>query len=99
MKKLALLLLAAVLSDWKLVWRTTLPSSVELYNLAQDPSEKSNLAAQHPDKVATLQKRANELAAQAAKPMLLELGFKQLMHQFHLPPAFPGEELEFSQER
>jgi arylsulfatase A-like enzyme len=85
--------------DWKLVWRALLPSSLELYNIPQDPSEKNNLAAQYPDKVAALQRRVNELAAQAAKPLLLELGFKELMHQFHLPPAFPGEELEFSQER
>lgn len=84
--------------DWKLVWRTTLPASVELYNIAQDPSEKENLVAQNPDKVSALQKRANELAAQAAKPMLLELGFKEVMHLFHLPPAFPGEDFEFNQE-
>lgn len=84
--------------DWKLVWRTILPSSVELYNIANDPSEKENLAAKYPDKVALLQKRANELASQATKPLLLELGFKELMHQYHLPPAFPGEELDFDQE-
>lgn len=85
--------------DWKLVWRTTLPQSVELFNVAQDPFEKNNLAGQYPDKVAALQKRANALSAQAAKPMLLELGFQSLMHQFHLPPAFPGEELEFNREK
>ena len=85
--------------DWKLVWRTVLPRSVELYNIANDPSEKENLAAQHPEKVAALQQRVDELAAQAAKPLLLELGFKELMHQYHLPPAFPGEELEFDQEQ
>jgi len=85
--------------DWKLVWRTILPSSVELYNIANDSSEKENLAAQYPDKVVALQKRANELASQAAKPLLLELGFKGLMYQYHLPPAFPGEELEFDQEQ
>ncbi len=85
--------------DWKLVWRTVLPSSVELFNIPNDPAEKENLAAQHPEKVAALQQRVNELAAQAAKPLLLELGFKGIMHQFHLPPAFPGEELDFDQER
>ena len=31
--------------DWKLIWRTPLPPAVELYNIAQDPSEKNNLAA------------------------------------------------------
>jgi arylsulfatase A-like enzyme len=37
--------------DWKLIWRTMLPTSVDLYNLADDPYEKNNLAAAHPDKV------------------------------------------------
>jgi arylsulfatase A-like enzyme len=51
--------------DWKLVWRTLLPFNVELFNLAEDPSEKNNLAAQHPEKVATLQQRLDELAKQS----------------------------------
>ena len=38
--------------DWKLVWKTMLPSNVELFNLAQDPSESTNLADKYPDKVA-----------------------------------------------
>ena len=38
--------------DWKLIWRTLLPSSADLYNLAQDPSEKNNLAAANPEKAA-----------------------------------------------
>ncbi len=84
--------------DWKLVWRTTLPSSIELFNLAKDPSEKNNLAAQYPDKVAALQKRVEQLASQAAKPMLMEIGFQGLLQRFHFPPAFPGEELEFDQD-
>jgi arylsulfatase A-like enzyme len=84
--------------DWKLVWRTTLPSKAELYNLAEDPGEKNDLSAQHPDRVASLKKRAEVLAAEAAKPQLLEVGFASLLQQFHLPPAFPGEEYEFGQE-
>jgi hypothetical protein len=63
------------------------------------PSEKLNLAAQYPDTVSALQQRANSLAAEAAKPMLLELGFQEILHQFHLPPAFPGEEFELKEER
>jgi arylsulfatase A-like enzyme len=85
--------------DWKLVWRTMLPASIELYNIKDDPSEKNDVAAQHPDQVAALQKRANELAASGVKPALLESGFKAIMQQAHAPPAFPGEELEFNQER
>jgi arylsulfatase A-like enzyme len=84
--------------DWKLLWRTTLPSSVELYDLATDPGESKNLAAEHPEKVAALQKRIGELATQAAKPLLLEAGFQSILKEFHMPPAFPGEELDLSQE-
>jgi arylsulfatase A-like enzyme len=43
--------------DWKLVWRTPLPSTPELYNVAQDPSEKLNVASEHLDKIAALQKQ------------------------------------------
>jgi arylsulfatase A-like enzyme len=84
--------------DWKLVWRTLLPASVELYNIPRDPSETSNVAEQHPDIVATLQKRASELAAAAVKPLYLETEFKAMQERAKLPPAFPGEELEFNQE-
>ncbi len=83
--------------DWKLVWRTPLPSSPELYNIAQDPSEKSNLAAQYPEKVAVLQQRANELAVTMAKPLLLETEFKAIMQRLHLPPALPGEEFQLEE--
>jgi hypothetical protein len=30
--------------DWKLVWQITIPSKTELFNLAQDPAEETNLA-------------------------------------------------------
>jgi arylsulfatase A-like enzyme len=85
--------------DWKLLWRTTLPFSVELYNISQDPSEKDNVAEQHPDVVASLQKRASELAAVAAKPLYLQTEFKAMLERAKLPPAFPGEELDFAQEQ
>jgi arylsulfatase A-like enzyme len=85
--------------DWKLLWRTALPSTVELYDLAKDPSESQNLAEANPQKVAAMQGRINELAAGAAKSLLLESGFRSLVNEFHLPPAFPGEELNLSQER
>jgi arylsulfatase A-like enzyme len=84
--------------DWKLVWRARLPSELELYDIAQDPSEKDNVAAENPAKVAELQKRANELAGTMAKPMLMEAEFKAIMERLHMPPALPGEEFEFNEE-
>ena len=84
--------------DWKLLWRPTLPASVELYNLADDPAEAHNLAEKNPEKVAALQKRLSELSTQAAKPLLLQASFQSVMRDFRLPPAFPGEEMDLSQE-
>ena len=57
--------------DWKLVWRTILPSNVELYNIAEDPYENNNLAGAHPDKVAAMQQRLEVLAKEAVKPLAL----------------------------
>jgi arylsulfatase A-like enzyme len=85
--------------DWKLIWRTPLPSAVELYNIAQDPSEKNNLAAQNPDKVTELEKRANELAATMAKPFFIQTEFDAVRKRLALPPALPGEEVEFDEEQ
>lgn len=84
--------------DWKLIWRTPLPAAVELYNIARDPSEKSDLAADNPDKVAALQKRANELAATMAKPLLLQTEFAAMRKRLHMPPALPKEEMMFDEE-
>jgi arylsulfatase A-like enzyme len=84
--------------DWKLIWRAPLPSVPELYNIAQDPSEQHNLAAENPDKVAALQKRVNELAATMAKSPLLQTEFQAMAKRLAVPPALPGEEFEFNQE-
>lgn len=85
--------------DWKLIWRTLLPASVELYNIAQDRSEKSNVAAQNPDKVAALQQRANELAATMAKPMILQTEFKAMLQRIKMPPSLPAELDSLNEER
>jgi arylsulfatase A-like enzyme len=56
--------------DWKLVWRATLPSEVELFNVTKDVSETTNLAGQNPKKVAELQKRAEALSREGVPPIL-----------------------------
>ena len=57
--------------DWKLIWRALIPTSVDLYNLAEDPYEKNNRAAAHPDKVAAFQARINALGGESAKAQAL----------------------------
>jgi arylsulfatase A-like enzyme len=78
--------------DWKLIWRTTLPSSVDLYNLAEDPSEKNNLAAGNPDKVLEMQKRLDALAREAAKPLFLVDQMKVVMKNMNGEPLLPGDD-------
>jgi arylsulfatase A-like enzyme len=75
--------------DWKLIWNTMLPQSVELYNIAEDPSETNNLAAEYPEKVVELQRRANELAAEAEKPILLQIEIRKMLDGLHMPPSLP----------
>jgi arylsulfatase B len=78
--------------DWKLIWRTTLPSSVDLYDLAKDPSEQTNLAAANPDKVLAMEQRLNALAKEAAKPLFLLDQFKLIMKNMNGEPVMPIDE-------
>ena len=48
--------------EWKLVRLATLPGKTELFNLADDPGEKNNLADQHPNIVGQLNARLLEYA-------------------------------------
>lgn len=78
--------------DWKLVWRTMLPESIELFNLREDPSETTNLAADHPDRVRAFQRRLNDLAAEAAKPLFLVDQFKVVQRNMQGQPVLPIED-------
>ena len=78
--------------DWKLFWRTTLPSRIELYNLATDPSEKSNLAGQNAALVSDLQKRILGLSGEMAKSLFLMATFKAYQAKPEAPMALPNED-------
>ena len=70
--------------DWKLVWKAALPPKIELFNLADDPAEANDLAAEFPDKVADLQARIIELSTQMAPPKLL---MEAIRLTFYAPPV------------
>jgi len=57
--------------DWKLIWRTLLPSSIDIYNLSEDPYETNNVATAHPEKVVTMQQRLETVGKESAKPLAL----------------------------
>ncbi|MCC6891021.1 MAG: arylsulfatase [Hyphomicrobiales bacterium] len=83
--------------DWKLIWRTPLPSAIELYNIAEDPSEKTNLADKHPQIVAELQKRIEQLARESAKSLFMIDAFSAVQSGAHGAPALPNEDAFFTQ--
>ena len=80
--------------DWKLVWQATLPSKVELFNLAQDPSETTDLAARNPEKVAELRRRVEALAREAAPPLLMKEALGTVKHVLFGSVALPEEETD-----
>lgn len=78
--------------DWKLVWRALLPSRVELFDLAHDPGEAHNLAAEHPERVAALQSRLESLAAESARPLFLVDQFKVIQRNMSGEPVLPTDD-------
>lgn len=83
--------------DWKLVWRTPLPSALELYDIPQDPSEKHDLADEYPQKVAELQRRVEALAKESAKSLFLIDAFAAVKSGAHGEPVLPTDESFFTQ--
>lgn len=82
--------------DWKLVWRTLLPSKAELFNLADDPGETRDLASEHPRKVQELQARIGRLAEGAQKPLFFDTASQTVVEGIFGPAPIPvadgGEE-------
>jgi arylsulfatase A-like enzyme len=78
--------------DWKLVWRSVLPSSVELFNLADDPNETTNLADKQPEKVKTLQARVEQLAKESVKPLFMETAMQAVFSGIFGPAPIPTED-------
>ncbi|MFO1407875.1 MAG: arylsulfatase [Steroidobacteraceae bacterium] len=77
--------------DWKLVWITPLPQKVELYDLAKDPFETRNVAADHPAEVAKLERRVDELAAQAAESLFMKVEAGKMLEGMHGAPVLPED--------
>lgn len=78
--------------DWKLVWRAVLPSSLELFNLAKDPNETTNLAVGHPERVQALQTRIEQLARESAKPLFMETAMQAVFSGIFGPAPIPTDE-------
>ena len=84
--------------SWKLVWQATLPSKVELFNLAQDPAEQTNDATQNPQEVAVLQQRIEALAREAVQPLLMQEVLHAAWSELTDTVALPSDEVELEME-
>jgi arylsulfatase A-like enzyme len=58
--------------DWKLIVQATLPGSIELYNLRNDPSEQDNLAEREPERARALRQRLIEFVGEMAPSKYLD---------------------------
>lgn len=76
--------------NWKLYWQTLLPPKVELFDLAADPSETTDLSASEPEKVAELQQRVIELARTMAPPLFYATALHATLAE---PLATPSDAL------
>ena len=83
--------------NWKLVWRTTLPATVELFDIARDPGETRNVAGDHPDVVAALQRRVDVLAKEMAPSAFFEATFRAYLGRHAPGPVFPNDDAFFGQ--
>jgi hypothetical protein len=83
--------------DWKLVLRAPLPAKLELFNIAEDPSEKNNLGGQNPEKLQELERRIEALAGEMAKSLFMQVTFQAYMGRHAGPPVFPNEDAFFEQ--
>src|SRR5262249_6782595 len=84
--------------EWKLVWRATLPSQIELFNLREDPSEQANIADKNPAKVAELQKRAEGLAGEGLPPLLMKDAMGVLWKAMTGSVSLPEDDKELDME-
>ncbi len=83
--------------DWKLSLRATLPAKVELYNIAKDPGETTNLAAENAPLVAALQKRIDDLSREMKPSLFFQETFKSYLGRHAPAPVFPNDDAFFTQ--
>ncbi len=82
--------------DWKLVMRPTLPAKLELFNLAQDPGETTDVSADNPQMVATLRNRIDTLAREMKPSAFFAQTFKAYMGRHAPGPVFPNDDAFFT---
>jgi arylsulfatase A-like enzyme len=77
--------------NWKLIWQATLPSKVELFDIAADSAETTNVAEKNPDVVATLKQRIEDLSREAVPPLIFGEAMPALKAQLFSSVVLPAD--------
>src|SRR5262245_6596394 len=77
--------------NWKLIWHATLPSKVELFDLAADSAEATNVAEKNPEVVAKLKRRVEALSREAAPPLIFGEALPALKAQLFSSVVLPED--------
>lgn len=80
--------------NMKLVWQAGLPGKVELFDIASDPSETTDIADKNPDVVKKLQERIVALSKEMTPPLLIMEAIKLT---FGAPPVAADPSSMFNQ--
>lgn len=83
---------------FKLVWKSVLPSRIELFDLERDPEEQANLAAERPEVVRMLQARIEQLAGEAAKPLFVQAASQAMFAGIFGPALIPYDDEQATEE-
>ncbi|HKU63111.1 MAG TPA: arylsulfatase [Gemmatimonadales bacterium] len=78
-------------NNWKLIWQATLPSKVELFDIAADSAETTNLADKNPDVVARLEQRVQILSREAVAPLIFGEAMPALKAQLFSSVVLPAD--------
>jgi arylsulfatase A-like enzyme len=82
--------------DWKLYFRAPLPSARMLFNLATDPNETTDVAADNPAVVDALEARIQALAGEMAPSKFFEQTFQSYLGREVGAPVFPNSDAYFN---
>ena len=77
--------------NWKLIWQATLPSKVELFDIAADSAETTNVAEKNSDVVATLKQRIEVLSREAVAPLIFGEAMPALKAQLFSSVVLPAD--------
>ncbi len=77
--------------NWKLIWQASLPSRVELFDIAADSAQTTRRRGEEPEVVATLKQRVKALSREAEPPLISGEAMPALKAQLFSGVVLPAD--------